>query len=277
MYNCEICGRFVKKNWHICPESNPFEGRHHNEKTKEKIRNSHYHKNLKGNKKDVKKGKTFYEYYGKERAEKILKKYSEVQKIYDWEKRFGKNKAKKLKEDLSERTKRWFLENKNNEKYKLMIIKQSESHKGKLVNQETREKIRVAHKEKFKDSKYAQMIMDNLKVLPNKLEIFFDKFLENNITTKFKYVGDGYTFIAGKCPDFINFEEKMIIELFGSYWHRNEEVIERTEHFLKYGYKTLIVWDYELKDFVKLKKRIENFLDQATKPKCQGVITGGEE
>ena len=69
----------------------------------------------------------------------------------------------------------------------------------------------------------------------------------------FKYVGDGEVIINGFNPDFINESHKLIIEVFGDYWH-NPEICgwRQTEQckkivFGKVGYKMLVIWERELK------------------------------
>jgi hypothetical protein len=64
----------------------------------------------------------------------------------------------------------------------------------------------------------------------------------------YRYVGDGEIWIARKCPDFINTNSgKKLIEAQGDYWHTKEESKEREEHFAKYGFKTLFIWESEMK------------------------------
>jgi very-short-patch-repair endonuclease/DNA-directed RNA polymerase subunit RPC12/RpoP len=91
---------------------------------------------------------------------------------------------------------------------------------------------------------------------PNKPE----KLLQKILPKSFKYVGNGYTWIAGKNPDFINYKEKKIIELFGDYWHKRTEMKQRIKHFKKYGYKTIIIWEHELKNINKVKNKIISFI-----------------
>lgn len=141
----------------------------------------------------------------------------------------------------------------------------SKTHKGKIDSDLTKEKKKIAHIKLWQNEEYAKMIFASMKKQPNKLEIYFNNFLQTEFSNQFKYVGDGYTWIAGKCPDFIDFENKLIIELFGSYWHKTDEVVKRILHFAKYGYKTLVVWDYELKDLVLLKDKILKFIKNGNK------------
>ena len=88
--------------------------------------------------------------------------------------------------------------------------------------------------------------------------------LNTLLPKEYKFVGDGKVFIANFVPDFINVNgQKKIIEIFGDYWHKRPEVIKRDKRrkiaYKKYGYKTLIVWEHELKDLEKLEKKIIEF------------------
>jgi len=95
---------------------------------------------------------------------------------------------------------------------------------------------------------------------PNKLEIKLDALLKANLPGEYKYVGDGQFILAGKCPDFININgKKEIIEVYGDYWHKDDDPQERIDLFKKYGYKTLILWEHELRNEEKVLSRFSNF------------------
>ena len=81
---------------------------------------------------------------------------------------------------------------------------------------------------------------------------------------QYKYVGNGKIWIDGFNPDFININgQKKIIEVYGDYWHntpeRKERDKERLKTYNKYGYKTLVIWEHELKDTNKIKDRLLKF------------------
>ena len=96
---------------------------------------------------------------------------------------------------------------------------------------------------------------------PNKAEIYIGRVLENLYPGEWKYVGDGQLVIAGKNPDFVNVNgKKQIIELFGDYWHKGDIPEERISLFSQFGYKTLIIWERELKNPVELVARISEFV-----------------
>jgi len=104
----------------------------------------------------------------------------------------------------------------------------------------------------------------------------------NHLTLPYKYVGNGKFWIENKNPDFINIEQKKVIELFGDYWRCNsprftdDDIIirfgktllvkdihsedrERIKLFSDCGYQTLVVWESELKDIELLKSKLLEF------------------
>ena len=99
---------------------------------------------------------------------------------------------------------------------------------------------------------------------PNKPEKFLNKLLQKLMLKEYKFVGDGKLIIGGFCPDFVNINgQKKIIEMFGDYWHNlpksKKQDKRRLIAYNKVGYKTLIVWEHELKDINLLSKKIRNF------------------
>ena len=105
------------------------------------------------------------------------------------------------------------------------------------------------------------------RVSPNKPEkIIINLIQQNNLN--FIYVGDGKKFIKGKNysfnPDFISKNQKYIIEVFGDYWHNLPKMIKRDkERLLTYseqGYKTLVVWEHELRNQPQILNKIQKFV-----------------
>jgi len=101
--------------------------------------------------------------------------------------------------------------------------------------------------------------------LNNPERLLFNMIQENNLP--FKYVGDGSYWFTNKKnhynPDFISKNLKCIIELFGDYWHNLPGCIEkdkkRLETYSNYGYKTLVIWESELKDLQSILNKIKLF------------------
>ena len=124
------------------------------------------------------------------------------------------------------------------------------------------------NQEHWADNVYAQKMRKKLlKALlktPNKKEKFLNRILNSLLLKEYKFVGNGEVILGGFNPDFININgQKKIIELYGDYWHNRLEVKERDKRriktYKKYGYKTLIVWEHELKDLDIFKNKILEF------------------
>lgn len=88
---------------------------------------------------------------------------------------------------------------------------------------------------------------------PNKLEQRLDAMLQRRFPKMFRLnLRDGVV-ISGKTPDFICEKKKLVLELFGSYWHgpiktgrgRAQEELRRKRAFAASGYRTLIIWEDE--------------------------------
>lgn len=108
----------------------------------------------------------------------------------------------------------------------------------------------------WKDDNYANKMRPKLMRSsgkhPNKIEKDCIKLFQiKNI--QLTYVGDGTKWFKSKNgnrfnPDFINEDKKIIVEIFGDYWHRNTQERDklRINTYKKNGYEPLIIWEKEL-------------------------------
>lgn len=105
-------------------------------------------------------------------------------------------------------------------------------------------------------------------IKPNRSEKKLDRLLQKLLPNEYKFVGNGQVILGGFCPDFVNCNsQKKLIELYGDYWHskkwtgrtKKQEEQRRIKHFAKYGYKTLIIWEYELNDLDGIEKKVLTF------------------
>ena len=81
---------------------------------------------------------------------------------------------------------------------------------------------------------------------PTKPEKLFIQMIKK-YSLLFRYVGDGALWIGGMNPDFVHLHENKVVEIFGEYWHRDEDPQERINAFAKYGWNCMVIWEYELK------------------------------
>lgn len=98
-------------------------------------------------------------------------------------------------------------------------------------------------------------------VFPNKAETTLLGILDTDYPKEWAFVGDG-SFIIGDCnPDFANVNgHKELIEMFGDHWHRGQNPQDRIDLFKRFGFRTLVVWEYELKQPDKVRERVASFV-----------------
>lgn len=98
---------------------------------------------------------------------------------------------------------------------------------------------------------------------PNLAEQLLDNILQNNFPNKWEYVGNGKLVINGLIPDFANINgKKTLIELFGDYWHRNDNPQDRIDKFAELGYPCLVIWSSKLENPFQIVKQITNFIEE---------------
>ena len=72
--------------------------------------------------------------------------------------------------------------------------------------------------------------------------------LLNILGPDWAFVGNRKLKIGQVFPDFANIKNgRLLIELYGDYWHRGQDPQERIELFEHLGYSCLIIWEHELK------------------------------
>ncbi len=140
------------------------------------------------------------------------------------------------------------------------IEKRVSQFRGKQRPLEVNEKVSQSIKELWKNKDYIRKQSISSQNSPNKCEQYIIKLLEENFPGKYKFVGNWKITIDGKCPDFIDEKDKKIIEFFGEYWHKPEDEQIRTNHFRKFGYKTLIIWEKEIKSEQKIIEKLKKFI-----------------
>lgn len=144
-------------------------------------------------------------------------------------------------------------------------MKLSLANKGKVVSKHIREKIRLSMIDRWKDKEYAERVYRNrIKGFGkpnNKSERLFFKVIDNCCKGEYKPNFRGQIInIGGKFPDFININgQKKCIEYAGSYWHESSYERKRIAHLKKFGWKCLVIWDYEMKNLKKVIIKIKEF------------------
>lgn len=124
---------------------------------------------------------------------------------------------------------------------------------GKVRSEEFKANVRKDVIKRWQDPEYKNRVVQatlraTTYTKPNKLESEFAIWLDKYWVGKWKYVGNGQLIIGGKCPDFVHINKPLLLEIFGDYWHKDEDTFDRMSHFSQYGYDTKIVWESVFKN-----------------------------
>ena len=90
-----------------------------------------------------------------------------------------------------------------------------------------------------------QKIFSSLNIKPNKIELRILQELKN-INQSWQFVGDGTLWIGGKNPDFWNQKNKLI-EYYGTHWHLGDNMQDRINYFLLFGFSTIIILEDDIR------------------------------
>ncbi|HDZ13975.1 hypothetical protein LCGC14_0646700 [marine sediment metagenome] len=214
---------------------------------------------------------------GKKQSEETKKK------MKDWwaipenkkkviEQRIGKSTAKKgqtlpdeLKKRISDSLKGekcyWYGKKLSKEHRKKLSIA-GKGRKHGLFTEAHKRKISEAHKKLWQQPEYVKKKKKEWGIKPTKPEMMLFDLLNELYPNEWKYTGDFSFMINGKNPDFVNCNgKKLIIEMFGDYWHKGEDPKDRAKVFEPFGYETLVIWERELKDPEKVISKIVDFVE----------------
>ena len=222
----------------------------------------------------VRKGKTYEEYYGYEKAQIVKSKLSlsHMGKFPSW-RHSGMKGKKQSKETIRKRTESLKKALQNPEVYK-RYCGRPVWNKGVKWAPEIIKKFKDTRKRLWQDLAFREDFFERMReskrnrITPNKPEKALIKLFKEE-SLPYKFVGNWEFVLGGKNPDFVNVNgQKKIIEMFGIYWHGKigNRVIPyiRTEkgtieHYTNFGFQTLVVWEDELGDIRKLTERIKDF------------------
>lgn len=144
-----------------------------------------------------------------------------------------------------------------------------ETHNGLKRMSENKKGKHSSISTEFKKGEMDEIIKKSMVIRkPNKPEMVMNNIIKKN-NLPFNYVGNGKIWFRNKNntfnPDFLSKNPKHIIEVFGDYWHNREDMkkrdIIRLKTYSKYGYKTLIIWQHELRNPNQVLKKVKNFIN----------------
>jgi G:T-mismatch repair DNA endonuclease (very short patch repair protein) len=137
-------------------------------------------------------------------------------------------------------------------------------HLGKHLSDLTKLKMSMRAKERLKDKveleKLLKRTIFRAKISPNKSERRLYEFINTILPNEYVLNSNRQFMINNMFPDLVNVNgKKKVIELFGNYWHRNDNPEERISKFKEYGFDCLVIWEHQLKNLDNLKEEILKF------------------
>lgn len=157
----------------------------------------------------------------------------------------------------------WARGEKSSNKRPEVREKISKSLLGKKKSPEHCTNISKARKELWKDPKFAKMMGKSQRERPNRLEKAFNILLQFICPGEFTYSGNGSFKLGKKSPDFKHVDKKKLIETFGDFWHKDEDVEKKINYFKKYGYDCLVIWESEFwKETVEVTRKVLSFVNE---------------
>lgn len=128
-------------------------------------------------------------------------------------------------------------------------------------SEEWKEFLKRKAKKEWKDLEFQRKQKEARCLKPSGLEIKVASLLKELGLINWEYTGDFSFWIGNRNPDFINKEQKKIIEVNGApgYYHFQDETEKKVKFFKKHGYDTLVIWESELSKESKLRQKIKRF------------------
>jgi very-short-patch-repair endonuclease len=137
--------------------------------------------------------------------------------------------------------------------------------KNPVIIEKRRQNSRKLFAEKFRDPKFREKTLRSYlsKRGMSAMEFWLDQLFQRR-WPYLKYVGDGKIIIDGHCPDWINEQKRIIVELFNEWHHDPLDEEKKITFYNQRGYKCIIVWVHEMEhNPQKLVERLERELPPA--------------
>jgi len=139
-------------------------------------------------------------------------------------------------------------------------------HIPKDVRQKISKSVSKAIKLLWQDTEYIRKTLKGWRRRPTKPEYFITGILIQYFPDdKWLYTGDGQFInqnqlpdFGGKIPDWYSSVRGCILEFFGEFYHKPEDAKNRINHFKKFGYNCIVIWEEELEDKVALIRHIKD-------------------
>lgn len=129
-----------------------------------------------------------------------------------------------------------------------VIAKIADANRGKTRTPSQRRRMADAVSNLWSNTEYREKVLEGRSLSPNKLEQ--SVFLKLR-PLGFRFTGDGKFWVHRKdeshCPDFKLNNKKILVEIWGDYWHRGQKPRALEKWYEKSGFMCLVLWEHEVK------------------------------
>lgn len=123
----------------------------------------------------------------------------------------------------------------------------SESLRGHPVSEDTRAKLSARGRDNWQNMEYRQRMLELRDTYPNGLE---RSLIPDMDLLGFRYTGDGSFWVHDRTgshnPDFKQTGFNRVVEVWGDYWHRDDDPQAALAWYAAHGFAALIVWERDL-------------------------------
>lgn len=144
--------------------------------------------------------------------------------------------------------------------------KTSESTKRYFDNPDNTDAVSLSRSKanvtKWKNPEYAKARLKNMAGTKNKIETYFHSFFEDVLDYSSGVLVEQLTNGKYMTPDFQVKGTKKLIEVFGDYWHKDEDPIHRINAWKSLGYDCIVIWESSIKDDLDtVKTRVHKYVN----------------
>jgi len=184
-----------------------------------------------------------------------------IKKINDFHRGRKRNKQTKINISMAITGRKLSLEHR--EKFSIMRSGKGNGMYGKKHAESTKEKIRQKALGKKQSKELIEKRFKAIQKRPTKPEAEFNILTSNDI----RYVGNGkwWRWLPNgkyKNPDFKITNQNKVIEIFGDYWHRNDDPQKLIDLYKLIGIDCLVIWEKEIKTQPRVVlDKVNNFME----------------
>lgn len=131
------------------------------------------------------------------------------------------------------------------------------------MSEKGRNNIRKVMRELWQDPEFRKKMIKSFEVSNNHRPTNPEKIFDELTPEYVRYVGNGKWWRNHHNPDFKITGQNKVIEIYGDYWHRNDDPKDRIKEYKEVGLDCLVFWEHEVyNDTQKILEKTLEFINQ---------------